>query len=67
MLIKDPEKRPSIEQLIQVEIIRNAIISLVKEFQGNLFSELRDSLVEKDPSFKEDLSLPLEDRVSYSL
>ena len=55
MLIKDPEKRPSIEQLIQVEIIRNAIISLVKEFQGNLFSELRDSLVEKLSSFQIDL------------
>jgi NIMA (never in mitosis gene a)-related kinase 1/4/5 len=32
MLIKDSEQRPSIKQLIKVKIIRNAIISLVKEF-----------------------------------
>jgi hypothetical protein len=41
---------------------------LVKEFDGILFSELRDSLVEKDPSFKADLMFPLdEDPVPNSL
>ena len=63
MLIKDPEQRPSIKQLIQIEIIRDAIISLVKEFEGKQFSELRDSLVEKDSSFKADFPT-FEDRVS---
>jgi hypothetical protein len=55
MLIKDPEQRPSIQQLIKVKIIRDAIISLVKEFEGNEFLELRASLVEKDSSFEADL------------
>ena len=57
MLIKDPEKRPSIQQLIQVKIIRDAAISFVKEFEGNEYLELRASLVEKDSSFEADLFL----------
>ena len=56
-LTKDPEQRPSIQQLIQVKIIRDAIISFVKEFEGNDYLELRASLVEKDSSFESDLPL----------
>jgi serine/threonine protein kinase len=55
MLIKDPEQRPSIQQLIKVKFIRDEIISFVKEFEGNEFLELRASLVEKDSSFEADL------------
>ena len=57
MLIKDPEKRPSIQQMIKVKIIRDAFISFVKEFEGNEYLELRASLVEKDSSFEADLFL----------
>jgi NIMA (never in mitosis gene a)-related kinase len=57
MLIKDPEKRPSIQQMIKVKIIRDAVISFVKEFEGNEYLELRASLVEKDSSFEADLFL----------
>jgi hypothetical protein len=52
MLIKDPELRPSIKELLQVEIIRKTIITFVKQFEGKVFSEVRDSLLEKDSSFK---------------
>ena len=54
MLIKDPNERPSIKQLIQVQIIWNAIISFDKGFEGKLFFQPRGSLVKKDSSFKED-------------
>jgi hypothetical protein len=39
MLIKDPEKRPSIEQIIQVKIIKNAITLFDKEFEDKIISE----------------------------
>jgi hypothetical protein len=38
---------------------------LIKEFEGKLFSELRDSLLEKDSSFEVDFPLPYPDRVAY--
>ena len=53
--------------MIKVPIIRNAVISLIKEFRGEKYSALRNSLIEKDSSFEVDLLLELEDRVSYSL
>ena len=34
LLIKDPEQRPSIQQLLLEPIIRNVVISLYKEFRG---------------------------------
>jgi hypothetical protein len=52
--------------LIKFPIIRNAIISFAKEFGGEKYSALRNSLIEKDYSFKVDLP-SLEDAVSYSL
>jgi hypothetical protein len=48
-------------------IIRNAIVALIKEFKGNMYIDLIYPLIEKDSSFKADLPLLLEDRVSYSL
>ena len=40
---------------------------LVKEFKGKVFIDLKNSLAEIDSSFQEELPLPLEDRVSYTL
>ena len=34
LLKKDPEQRPSIQQLVQLPIVRPAIVSFVKEFEG---------------------------------
>ena len=39
-------------------MIRNAIISLVKEFEGKKFTELRDFLLAKDSSFEQVFLLP---------
>jgi serine/threonine protein kinase len=44
LLTKDPEQRPSIQELIKVPIIRDAIDALIKEFEGKIFFELRNSL-----------------------
>jgi hypothetical protein len=52
--------------LIQVPIIRKAVVALIKEFKGSMYSGLRNSLIEKDSSFTKDLPFLLED-VSYSL
>jgi hypothetical protein len=48
MLIKVPEHRPSIQQLIHVHIIQNAILSFDKEFEDKYFSEPQGPLVKKD-------------------
>jgi serine/threonine protein kinase len=37
LLTKDPTKRPSIKQLFKIQIIRKAIIRLVKESEPKLF------------------------------
>ena len=55
LLTKAPEDRPSIKQLIQIPIIRNAVILLLREFEGKTFFELIAALCDKDPSFKVDL------------
>ena len=44
LLTKDPEQRPSIQELTKVPIIRNALDTLIKEFEGKIFFELRNSL-----------------------
>ena len=38
LLIKDPEQRPSIQELTKVPIISEALDLLTKEFEGKLFS-----------------------------
>ena len=45
LLTKDPEKRPSIQELTKVPIIQNAIDILIKEFEGKIFFESRNSLI----------------------
>jgi serine/threonine protein kinase len=45
LLTKDPEQRPSIQELTKVPIIRDAINTLLKQFEGRIFYELRNSLI----------------------
>ena len=45
LLTKDPEQRPSIQEIIKVPIIRDAIDTLIKEFEGKILFELRNSLI----------------------
>jgi len=45
LLTKDPQHRPSIQELIEVPIIREALDTLLKEFEGKIFFELRNSLI----------------------
>ena len=45
LLTKDPEQRSSIQELTKVPIIRDALDALLKEFEGKIFFELRNSLV----------------------
>jgi serine/threonine protein kinase len=52
LLNKDPEERTSISDLIKVPIIRDALDNLLKEFEGKIFFELRNSLIEKDFTVK---------------
>jgi hypothetical protein len=49
-----------------VPIIRDAVISLVKEFEGMVFEELRNTLIHHDASFKKYFLSP-EERVPYVL
>ena len=44
LLTKDPAHRPSIQQLVRLPIIRSAIDTLLKEFEGKIFYELKNSL-----------------------
>jgi serine/threonine protein kinase len=44
LLTKDPEQRPSIQELTNVPVIRNAFDGLLKEFEGKILFELRNSL-----------------------
>jgi hypothetical protein len=48
-------------------LIRNAIITLVKESEPELCYALRSFLIDKDSSFKADIPVPIELRVSNSL
>jgi serine/threonine protein kinase len=45
LLTKDPEHRPSINELTKFPIIQNALEILIKEFEGKIFFELRNSLI----------------------
>ena len=45
LLTKDPEQRPSIQELTKVPIIQNALDNLLKEFEGKILIELRNSLL----------------------
>jgi serine/threonine protein kinase len=45
LLTKDPEQRPSIQEITKVPIIRDAIDTLIKEFEGKILFELRNSLI----------------------
>jgi hypothetical protein len=49
-----------------VPIIRDAVISLVKEFEGIVFEELRNTLIHHDASFEKYFLLP-EERAPYVL
>ena len=49
-----------------VPIIRDAVISLVKEFEGMVFEELRNRLIHRDESFEKYFLSP-EERVPYVL
>ena len=67
LLTKDPEQRPSIQQLIKVTIIQNALEALIQEFEGKVSIELRNSLNEKESAIKSVVHRSLEDRLSYSV
>jgi serine/threonine protein kinase len=44
LLTKDPEQRPSIQELTKIPLIADALDKLLKEFEGKIFIELRNSL-----------------------
>ena len=44
LLTKDPVQRPSIEELIEFPIIRNALHNLLEEFEDKILLELKNSL-----------------------
>jgi NIMA (never in mitosis gene a)-related kinase 1/4/5 len=44
LLTKDPQKRPSIQELVRIPIIMSALDTLLKEFEGKIFFELQNSL-----------------------
>jgi hypothetical protein len=67
LLKKDPEMRPSIQELVRVPIIRNALDELIKEFEGEVFFALINSLTQKDSTVKNDeASLKVHDPQSVS-
>ena len=45
LLAKDPGQRPSIQELTEVPIIKNALDMLINEFEGKLLFKLRSSLI----------------------
>ena len=45
LLTKNPEQRPSIQELIKLPIIRDALDNLLKEFEGKIYFELKKSLI----------------------
>jgi serine/threonine protein kinase len=44
LLTKDPEQRPSIQELTKVPVIKNALNNLLKEFEGKILIDLGNSL-----------------------
>ena len=50
LLTKDPDQRSSIQELINVPIIRDALDNLIDEFEGKIVYELRNSLIKKGTS-----------------
>ena len=48
LLTKDPAQRPSISELTKVPIIADALDKLLKEFEGKIFIELRNSLFKNE-------------------
>jgi hypothetical protein len=48
-------------------MIKKAVVALIKEFGGSIYSALRNSLIEKDSSFEVDLPIFRVKDVSYSL
>ena len=44
LLTKDPEQRPSIQELTNLPIITDALNKLLKDFEGKVFFELTNSL-----------------------
>ena len=48
LLTKDPKQRPSIQELTKFPVIRNALEDLLKEFEGKILFELRNSLHSKE-------------------
>jgi hypothetical protein len=52
--------------VILVPIIRDAVVALVKELEGNAFKELRNTLIDHDASFEKYFLSP-EDRAPYVL
>jgi len=48
LLTKDPAQRPSISELTKVPIIADALDKLLKEFEGKIFVELRNSLFKNE-------------------
>jgi hypothetical protein len=66
LLIKDPRHRPAIQEVILVPIIRDAVVALVKEFEGSVYFELRNTLIDHEASFEKYFLSP-EDRVPYVL
>jgi serine/threonine protein kinase len=45
LLTKQPEQRPTIQELIKSPIIRDALDELLKEFESKVLFELRNSLI----------------------
>ena len=45
LLTKQPEQRPTIQELIKAPIIRDALDELLKEFESKVFFELRNCLI----------------------
>ena len=45
LLTKDPQQRPSIQELVIIPNIRSAIDNLLKEFEGKVLFELKNSLI----------------------
>ena len=55
--------------MVELPIIRKAIISLVNQSEASIFFELRDSLIKKDSKLEADIPIPIEftQAVSHSL
>ena len=52
LLAKDPNNRPSIQELVDLPLIRKNILSIVHELDKKQFFILRKSLIRLNSSFK---------------